>query len=129
MRFLPLSAVLAALCTIVALALDLGRWAAPDSTWPIIVADAFLILRADLMTGIAVFAVVQACLLWRCLQGAAITQYRRAPRSIAVTPGGMVVLVGNGLLWSRRTGRHGPGHCRQRPVRGYVDKWSRLAVR
>jgi YhhN family len=65
-----------------------------------IIADWFLVMRADLMTGIGVFAVVQVLLIWRHLHGVALRRYLAPPLLGAVSLGAAVVVVGNAALWS-----------------------------
>lgn len=65
-----------------------------------ILADLFLVLLHNLIIGIAIFAVMQVVLIHRHLRGGAVHAYFRPPLIRAVAIGAVVILVGNGLLWS-----------------------------
>jgi hypothetical protein len=65
-----------------------------------ILADLFLVLLHNLIIGISIFAVMQVVLIHRHLRGGAVHAYFRPPLIRAVAIGAVVILVGNGLLWS-----------------------------
>ena len=65
-----------------------------------VVADMFLILRNDLVTGIAIFALMQTVLIKRHMRCGALIAYSRPPLLKAVIVGLGVVAVGNGFLWA-----------------------------
>jgi hypothetical protein len=70
-----------------------------------IVADWFLVIRADVITGIGVFAIVQGLLVWRHLRGGSLSPYLDQPLRGAVALGAGVVLVGNAVLWTALSSR------------------------
>jgi hypothetical protein len=64
-----------------------------------VVADWFLVVRADVVTGIGIFAIVQGLLIWRHLHGTDVRRYLEAPLRRAVALGAGVVVAGNAALW------------------------------
>lgn len=75
------------------------KWLLPLALALAIVADYFLILNANLVLGIGVFAVMQLVLIIRHLIGAELGKLRHRKVIIALLLGITVLAVGNVLLW------------------------------
>ena len=65
-----------------------------------VVADYFLILEDNLKIGIGIFAIMQMVLTMRHLIGVRFKQLKNRVMLLAVTIGLVVLLIGNGLLWT-----------------------------
>ena len=65
-----------------------------------VVADYFLILENNLTLGIGIFAIMQIVLTVRHLLGTRFSQLKNRTMLFAAIIGLMVLLIGNGLLWS-----------------------------
>ena len=65
-----------------------------------VIADYFLILKNNLVTGIGIFAIMQIVLIARHSIGVSFKKFYQPQIGFAVAIGLLVLLIGNGLLWS-----------------------------
>lgn len=75
-----------------------SRWLIPFAMTLAVLADHFLILRSDLLTGIVLFAVMQVVLMVRHLSGAELARLANQRMALAGLIGVCVLTIGNAML-------------------------------
>lgn len=75
------------------------RWLVPLALLLAVVADYFLVLRHDLITGIGLFAIMQTLLILRHLQGVRLNDLLQRSMLLPVLIAVVILVVGNLMLW------------------------------